>query len=351
MSRRVHCIEGPNMAAREAHTVLRFCTRFYDHLPRRAVVFLQDDPEVDHLRRAGVGTPHFLERLEEHYMERWRASKAPATSNGTDSPWELQPCPCHVDRERNIDEEHYGHWRTISWWLRTFLRRPDGALHLPPRLAWPRHAQFAVPSLAIRHRSRDFFAMNLALTSLPSPHKAKRLRAPGEAERECTQWRQRRGVRSCVQTRYERHTKWANFGGYVVDLGPLPSVRGADNKPAAHGMALAEMYERLWFALFDPMLHEAAPQVPECFTTEAVEAGPIRCGGACPATLDEQRRAQNVHTEQHLATRPIQQRIASWKLRRVRDPARAESRVASFMGACAEHDRFSLPAKVETMPA
>ena len=109
----------------------------------------------------------------------------------------------------------------------------------------------------------------------------KRPRSAREVERECTLWRSRRGTRACVQTRRERLTKWANFGGYVVDLGPLPRGRGvADHKPAAHGMALAEMYERLWFALFDPALQEATPPVAECFTEEAVRAGPIRCGSA-----------------------------------------------------------------------
>ena len=50
-------------------------------------------------------------------------------------------------------------------------------------------------------------------------------------------------------------------------------------------MALAEMYERLWFALFDPVLQEALPAVPACFTPAAVRVGPLRCGSACPATL------------------------------------------------------------------
>ena len=42
-----HCIDGPNMAAREAHTVLRFCREFYDHLhPNGTVIFVQDDPAL-----------------------------------------------------------------------------------------------------------------------------------------------------------------------------------------------------------------------------------------------------------------------------------------------------------------
>ena len=57
-SGRVHCVEGPNMGAREAHSVLRFCTTFYDYLPRRAVIFLQDDPEIKLLRSAGEPRAH-----------------------------------------------------------------------------------------------------------------------------------------------------------------------------------------------------------------------------------------------------------------------------------------------------
>lgn len=53
-TQRVHCIEGPNMGAREAHTVFRFCTIFYNHLPRRAVIFMQDDPELGLLKKAGA---------------------------------------------------------------------------------------------------------------------------------------------------------------------------------------------------------------------------------------------------------------------------------------------------------
>ena len=37
---RLHCVHGPNRAAREAHTVLRFAEEMYDHLPA-VVVFLQ----------------------------------------------------------------------------------------------------------------------------------------------------------------------------------------------------------------------------------------------------------------------------------------------------------------------
>ena len=46
---RLHCLQGPNRAARESHTVLRFCHAFYHHLPR-AVVFLQDDPDMQALQ-------------------------------------------------------------------------------------------------------------------------------------------------------------------------------------------------------------------------------------------------------------------------------------------------------------
>ena len=45
-----HCIEGPNVGAREAHTVWAFCHDFYYHLPR-AALFVQDDPALHTIRR------------------------------------------------------------------------------------------------------------------------------------------------------------------------------------------------------------------------------------------------------------------------------------------------------------
>ena len=56
----------------------------------------------------------------------------------------------------------------------------------------------------------------------------------------------------CLQTERERSSKWANFGPYSVDLGAVPP-RGADRRVAAHGMDVAQMFERLWFVIFDPL--------------------------------------------------------------------------------------------------
>ena len=45
-----HCIEGPNVGARESHTIWAFCSDFYRHLPR-ATLFVQDDPALHAIRR------------------------------------------------------------------------------------------------------------------------------------------------------------------------------------------------------------------------------------------------------------------------------------------------------------
>ena len=52
---RLHCMQGPNMGAREAHTILRFVLEFYDHLPA-ATIFMQDDPIVNALPTGGRAT-------------------------------------------------------------------------------------------------------------------------------------------------------------------------------------------------------------------------------------------------------------------------------------------------------
>ena len=92
--------------------------------------------------------------------------------------------------------------------------------------------------------------MNRALAAPAAPLKEARAREPGEEKRSCTAWKIR-PRRVCLQTERERSSKWANFGPYSVDLGAVPP-RGADRRVAAHGMDVAQMFERLWFVIFDP---------------------------------------------------------------------------------------------------
>ena len=72
---RLHCVHGPNRAAREAHTVLRFAEEMYDHLPA-VVVFLQDDPDSAVLRSKGVGTAGFLEAMRARHVSRLAGARA-----------------------------------------------------------------------------------------------------------------------------------------------------------------------------------------------------------------------------------------------------------------------------------
>ena len=74
----------------------------------------------------------------------------------------------------------------------------------------------------------------------------------------------------------------ANFGPAVVDLGPLQKG-GGDRRPFAHGMDVAQLFERSWFKVFDPALPELEPAYPQCFSRAAMGLGPMRCDGrACP---------------------------------------------------------------------
>ena len=340
---RLHCVHGPNRAAREAHTVLRFAEELYDHLPA-VVVFLQDDPDSAVLRSAGVGTAEWLEAMRHSHVARLGGARAevPHRSRRTNQKmqklfnssrdsagriwlpselWTLQPCPCWVEVERVAPEvyarscrqgdcqgfaraeagltpRNYGQWRTVRWWLRTFvdsralLRRDTavrGALvevqESLASLVWPQHAQFAVTREAIRMRSRGWWAMNRALAAPAAPLKESRAREPGEEQRSCSAWKERKTGWVCLQTAREKTSKWANFGPFTVDLGAVPakSEVAADRREAAHGMDIAQMFERLWFVIFDPLVAERWPsQHPECYTDEALAEGPVRCGEACP---------------------------------------------------------------------
>ena len=48
-SGQAHCFQGPNVGARESHTIWQFVAEFYDHLPR-VTLFVQDDPEIGPIR-------------------------------------------------------------------------------------------------------------------------------------------------------------------------------------------------------------------------------------------------------------------------------------------------------------
>ncbi len=312
---RLHCIQGPNRAAREAHTVLHFCLHFYDHMPR-AAVFVQDDPDFLAIKNAGVGEDRWFRRLEAAHRGRASQPRSRAASP-FDQPFSI-PCPCWIQKEGNLElqetnvsELTYGHYRTVTWWMRTFVRpHNERTVPLPRRLWFPAHAQLAVTRRAVRSRSRRFYEVNEALAGLPSPRKPRSVRAAGEAERECVAWKKirrtglmeharaageelRRALhdvkqggdadrRECLMTKRERRAKWANFGPWVVDLGEGP-LGAADRRPAAHGMDVAMMYERLWFTIFDPQMEERLPSRPECYTREALLEGPVRCGReTCP---------------------------------------------------------------------
>ena len=322
---RLHCIQGPNMASREAHTILRFCADFYDHLPR-AVVFVQDDPDFAAVKGGGVGTAQWFRQLEAAHRAR-ASQERPRVASPYDVPYFI-PCPCWIQREgnhalqeMNVSAVTYGHYRTVMWWLRTFVRPfNEQTEELPRRLWYPAHAQLAVTRDAIRSRSRRFYELNEALAGMPSPRKSRLVRYPGELEHECVAYKKfvgkcikgmcmHKGLacnprewcvqghactkgecpemrRECTMTKRERSVKWVNFGPWVVDLGERPPFGKpffSDRRPVAHGMDIAMMYERLWFTIFDPLMQERLPTHPECYTYKALLEGPVRCGrDTCP---------------------------------------------------------------------
>ena len=299
---RLHCFQGPNRASREAHTILNFVLKFYDHLPR-VTVFLQDDPDVVALAQVGVGSTSWLQSLENaHNLRAHEAFR----NNTEAAPHVLRPCPCWVHHEGrapdvSITERDYGHFRSVSWWLRTFMGpTAERRASLPTRLSWPGHSQFAVTRAAVRSRSRSFWAANEALASLTSPSKyimasqwdelptSQRGTSPyTQSDGDwCTLWRRDRlGVQYCAQWLRQRHAKWANFGPVVVDLGDVPPKKQgpwADKRRGMHGMDVANMFERLWFVIFDPLWPERATlPYAKCFTAEALSESPVRCGEAC----------------------------------------------------------------------
>ena len=155
ITRRAHCVEGPNVGARESHTIMQFCLDTYDS-PPAAVVFLQDDPTIGTLQRA-LSSPGWVGSLAQNFEQR---AALRGDLRAASEPWVPQPCPCSVIREE-FTIEHYGGYRPIAWWMRTFLAPFRNASSLPVKLLWPQMAQFAVPRAAITSRPREFWRLQV----------------------------------------------------------------------------------------------------------------------------------------------------------------------------------------------
>ena len=259
---KAHCIEGPNVGARESHSIWSFCHDFYQHLPR-VMLFVQDDPSIFAIRRELTvrGVSGWAEALEASFAAR---SRRVADFR---EPWVPAACACNPVRE-GFTAATYGGYRPLHWWMRTFLAPfANGSNPLPDRIAWPTTAQFALSRKAVLLRSRRFLRYQVRLSEVPAPLKALVPRLPQMSD-----------------SIHLRNAKWANFGPLVVDLGDAPA-RGAghaDVRPGINGMDAAQLYERSWFQAFDPALPEvSAPPHPECF--DSLAASPMRCAGAaCP---------------------------------------------------------------------
>ena len=295
---RALCISGPNVGAREAHSILHFVTAFYEHLPQ-AAYFLQDDAHVNSLRGLmhDGGMDGWAHALMADALARQRVGGPP---NGPPQPdaltqhWGPPSCgwvaglralsslevsrangapPCEwggrVVGGENFTEAGYGGYRPMAWLMRTFFADFANVTQLPSTIVWPGGAQFAVARPAVRSRPLAFWRALLALASPRAPLKREVARQPGATD-----------------AAHNRSAKWANFGPVVVDLGPTKSElpQAADNRPGMNGMDFAQACERLWFRIFDPALKPTLPPFPECYTAEALELGPIRCStGQCPS--------------------------------------------------------------------
>lgn len=258
---RAHCIQGPNVGARESHTIWAYCYDFYRHLPR-VTVFMQDDPSLSSLRRE-LMSANWAETLEASFAERRHQP-----SSSLPEAWVPSGCACTPVREA-FSAKTYGGYRPMHWWLRSFIALyVNGSQPLPTRIGWPGAAQFALPRSAILGRSRQFHMLNMRLTEAAAPLKPNVARRAGESADYLT-----------------KRAKWANFGPMVVDLGEAPP-RGsgyADGRPGINGMDAAQLFERTWFLAFDPAAQESTPAHLGCFTPEAIARSPMRCAGAsCP---------------------------------------------------------------------
>ena len=281
------CISGPNVGAREAHSVLHFCTFFYEHLPR-TVVFMQDDPHALDLGKGRI--QDWALALKTDAMARLAASRTgqsgrqhpasagrslplssgllPPSSSLAAAPWRPTPCPCHVVRETIFTEAQYGGYRPMAFLMRTFFDAFRNRTALPATIVWPAGAQFAAARLAVRSRPAAFWRALLGLASPAAPLKRDVPRLAKASDQV-----------------NNRNAKWANFGRAVVDLGPTRvGLQVADNRAGINGMDFAQACERLWFIIFDPALTVSMPPYPQCYTAEALALSPVRCGtGQCPS--------------------------------------------------------------------
>lgn len=232
---------------------------FYEHLPR-AIAFMQDDPPGQ-LWKWLLTSSEWLSQSVSSFKA--RRAQAEASKDTWRKPWQLEPCGCQLVRER-FDRSSYGGYRPTAWWMRTFFAQFRGANALPEQLLWPQMATFVMPSIAIRVRSRQFYALHARLTEVPAPLKFRVPRIPTDRNP-------------------ERTAKWANFGPWLVDLGPAANTPAADRRRAVNGMDLAQNFERSIFRVFDPALTEAPPPFPECFSRRALANGLMRCTNeTCP---------------------------------------------------------------------
>ena len=158
---RAHCIEGPNVGARESHTIWQFLADFYAHLPRVAL-FVQDDPQVHAIGRL-QSIPNWIGQLEASVSR--RASESPTVA--ASSSWVPQPCACMPVNER-FGVGSYGGFSPLHWWMRSFLAPyANGSVSLPSRLQWPSMAQFALSRTMARryvHRARSIRCVALGET-------------------------------------------------------------------------------------------------------------------------------------------------------------------------------------------
>ena len=238
---KAHCIQGPNVGAREAHTIWAYCHDFYEYLPR-ITVFVQDDPGLASIRRELL-RPDWAVELEASFAARRRLGSARRQQHSSQQQqqqqqqqlpaphaWVPAACACTPVREV-FHVATYGGYRPMHWWMRSFLAAyANGSRPLPPQIAWPTAAQFALPRAAIRARSRRFHRLNMQLTEVPAPLKPNVERLAGESA-----------------TYHPKRAKWANFGPMVVDLGEAPP-RGAghaDARPGINGMDFARTLPRL----------------------------------------------------------------------------------------------------------